>query len=174
MTIATLPEVTAILERTPGLLRAALAGLPAAWTDARDGAETWSPHEVLAHLCEGERVDWMPRLRILLEHGDDRPFEPFDRLAHQPEADTTDLPALLDRFEALRTENLDALRALDLADADLEKTGMHPGLGRVTARQLLATWAAHDLGHVVQIARTMARRYTDAVGPWRAYLSVLP
>lgn len=171
---ASLPEIVAILERTPATLTAWLSGLPEAWTDARDGEGTWSPHEVVAHLNEGERVDWMPRLRLLLAHGESRPFDSFDRGAHQHEADTSDLPTLLDQFAALRAQNLADLLALDLSDDDLARTGMHPDLGRVTARQLLATWAAHDLGHIVQIARTMARRYTDAVGPWTAYLSVFP
>lgn len=173
MTVST-PEAIAILERTPDTLRACLSGLPEPWTEARDGPETWSPHEVVAHLIAGERVDWMPRLRTILDHGESQPFAPFDRGMHQAEADATDLDTLLDRFAALRAENLDALRALALTDADLDRTGTHPDFGRVTAGQLLATWAAHDLGHIVQIARTMARQYADAVGPWRVYLSVMP
>ncbi|MEL6616255.1 MAG: DinB family protein [Bacteroidota bacterium] len=173
MTVST-PEAIAILERTPATLRAWLSGLPEAWLDARDGPETWSPHEVVAHLIAGERVDWMPRLRTILDHGESQPFTPFDRGMHQAEADATDLDTLLDRFATLRAENLAALRALALTDADLDRTGTHPDFGRVTARQLLATWAAHDLSHIVQIARTMARQYADAVGPWRAYLSVMP
>lgn len=171
MTLA-LPDALAILERTPALLRVWLADLPPVWTDSRDGPETWSPHEVIAHLIHGERVDWLPRLQIILAHGEARPFTPFDRWAHQAEADATGLPTLLDRFAALRAENLSALRALDLTDADLTKTGLHPEFGSITARQLLATWTAHDLGHIVQIARTMARQYRDEVGPWTAYLSV--
>jgi hypothetical protein len=128
---------------------------------------------VVGHLIHGERADWMPRLGIIMEHGTGRAFEPFDREAQFRESAGKTLGALLDEFAALRRENLERLRGLDLQPAHLELQGTHPGLGTVTVRQLLATWTAHDLGHVLQISRTMARRYRQEVGPWAQYLSAM-
>ena len=168
-----LDEATAVLERTPRTVRALLEGLPDAWTNATEGGDTWSPYDVVGHLIHGERTDWMTRTRIVLEHGDAQPFPPFDREGMKRESAGKTLAGLLDTFESLRRENLAALRALGLGPADLARTGLHADLGRVTLAQLLATWVAHDLDHVVQIARTMARRYGEAVGPWSAYLRVV-
>lgn len=167
-----LAEAVAILGRTPSLLNAWLLGLPAAWLDAHEGGETWSPVEVVGHLVHGEREDWMPRLRRLLEHGPALPFDPFDRFAQlrergRPVAD------LLAEFERRRAANLGDLVAMGLGESDLERTGMHPDLGPVTLRQLLACWVAHDLDHVMQIARVLGTQYADEVGPWRAYLRVI-
>ena len=166
-------EAVAVLSRTPVVLRAMLAGLPEAWLVANEGEGTWSPFDVVGHLNDGEETDWIPRARIILEHGAARPFQPFDRLRHRTLGRDATIAERLARFERLRADNLDALRALRLQPADLEKRGMHPELGEVTLSQLLATWVAHDLDHIVQIARAMARRYRDDAGPWTAYVRVL-
>ena len=166
-------ECLAILTRTPATLNALLRDLPDAWTSATDGSGTWSAYDVIGHLIHGERTDWIPRLEIILEHGPDRPFEPFDREAQFRESAALPLPALLDEFERLRSASLGRLRALDLRPEQLELPGTHPELGRVTVRQLLATWTAHDLGHILQISRTMARRWKHEVGPWAQYLSAM-
>lgn len=166
-------EAAPLLERTPKMLDALLRGLPAGWLAAHEGGETWSAPEVIAHLIHGEHADWLPRVRVILESGDTRPFAPFDRFAHATFAGTKTLPELLDEFARLRAESLEALRALDLTEADLDRRGLHPALGPVTMRQLLATWVAHDLDHVMQISRLLARQYSDEVGPWRQYLRVI-
>ena len=162
-----------VLERTPHALRAMLAGLPPAWTDATEGPDTWSPYDVVGHLIHGERTDWIARARIVLAQGDDRRFAPYDRFAQFRESQGKSLAELLDEFAALRAANLATLAGWRLTDAQLELTGEHPAFGAVTLRQLLATWVAHDLGHLAQVARVMARQYRDAVGPWRAYLPVM-
>ena len=167
-----LEESLAILSRTPSALDALLRGLPEAWTEATEGPGTWSPYVVIGHLIHGEQTDWMPRLAIILAHGTGRPFETFDREA-QLSAERKPLPALLDKFASLREGNLAQLRRLSLQPADLEKQGIHPAFGPVTLRQLLATWTAHDLAHILQVSRTMARRYRSEVGPWAEYLSVM-
>jgi hypothetical protein len=168
-----LEEATAILARTPATLDALLRGLPDGWIAANEGGETWSPFDVIGHLIHGERTDWMPRARIILEHGDARAFVKFDRFAQFAASEGRTLASLLDELAALREANLRELAALRLTDADLDRLGRHPELGRVTLRQLLATWVAHDLDHVVQISRVLARQYSDEVGPWRAYLRII-
>ena len=162
-----------VLERTPHALRALLAGLPPAWTAATEGPETWSPYDVVGHLLHGERTDWIPRAQIVLAQGAQRRFPPFDRLAQFRESQGRTLEALLDDFARARAENLATLAGWRLTGAQLDLVGEHPAFGPVTLRQLLATWVAHDLGHVAQVARVMAKQYRDAVGPWRAYLPVL-
>jgi hypothetical protein len=164
---------TAVLERTPHTLRAMLAGLPAAWIGATEGPDTWSPYDVVGHLIHGERADWIPRARIILAQGPDRRLTPYDRFAQFEESRGKSLDALLDEFARLRAENLVTLAGWRLTDAQLALEGQHPEFGRVTLSQLLATWVAHDLGHVAQVARVMAKQYREAVGPWRAYLPVL-
>jgi hypothetical protein len=166
-------DAVAVLERTPTALRGMLAGLPERWVLADEGPGTFSPRDVVGHLIHGEETDWIPRMRIILEHGESVPFTPFDRFAFRTASMGYTTDALLDRFAALRAESLDALRSLALDEAALARTGTHPGLGRVTLRQLFAAWVVHDLGHVKQVARAMARQYTTAVGPWREYLSIL-
>jgi hypothetical protein len=169
-----LDDGLAVLERTPRVLRALLVGLPGVWTRQNEGPETWSPREVLGHLIEGERDDWIPRARIILAQGPSTAFTPFDRVGFRrwmTAADTTE--ALVDTFGRLRGEGVETLRGWRLTADQLDLTGIHPQFGVVTLRQHLSTWVAHDLGHLVQIARTMARQYRDAVGPWRAYLSAL-
>ena len=166
-------EGIAILERTPATLRALLSGLPPSFTDATEGPDTWSPFTVVGHLIHGEHTDWIPRARIILAQGADRRFTPYDRFAQFRESEGKSLEELLDEFARLRAANLAILNAWPLDDMQLALRGEHPAFGGVTLRQLLATWVAHDLGHIVQVARVMARQYRDAVGPWHAYLSVL-
>ena len=162
-----------MLERTPTVLHAWLAGLPDAWVRADEGPETWSPFHVVGHLIDGEETDWIPRSRIILAGGPNPAFEPFDRFRHLRLNRGKPLIDLLDRFARLRGENVATLEGFRLSDADLAREGLHPELGRVTLRQLLATWVAHDLGHVAQVARVMAKQYAEEVGRWRAYLPVL-
>ena len=163
----------AVLERTPHALRSLLDGLTPAWTDATEGPDTWSPCIILGHLAHGERDDWIPRARIILAQGADRRFEPYDRFAQFRESEGKSLTDLLEEFAELRARNLATLSGWRLTDAQLELTGEHPDFGSVTLRQLLATWVAHDLGHIAQTARVMAKQYREAVGPWRAYLPVM-
>lgn len=167
-----LAEAIALLERTPATLATWLRDLPTAWLTADEGPGTWNPEVALGHLIHGERTDWIPRARIILARGEDRRFAPFDRFAQLQQAPAP-VTQRLAEFAAARAENLHTLRGWRLGAAELDRTGEHPAFGTVTLRQLLATWVAHDLTHVVQIARTMAKRYADDVGPWRAYLSVL-
>ena len=168
-----LAEARAVLARTPAVLDAWLRGLPEAWTTADEGPETWSAFDVVGHLIHGERTDWLPRARIVLAHGEARPFDPYDRFAQERESAGKTLGDLLDEFAALRAANLEALDALALTGADLARRGTHPGLGTVTLGELLAAWVVHDLGHVAQVARVMAKRYGTAIGPWAAYLPVV-
>ena len=166
-------KATAILERTPRVLRTLLSGLPSEWIDGNEGAETWSPYDNIGHLAHGEKTDWIQRAEIILAQGTNRRFTPFDRLAQFRESAGKSLDDLLDEFESLRTRNLAMLTGWKLTDAQLQLQGEHPAFGLVTLRQLLSTWVAHDLGHIQQISRVMAKQYRDAVGPWRAYLPVM-
>jgi hypothetical protein len=168
-----LADALPLLERTPIVLRALLEDLPRKWTEATEGPGTWSPFDVVGHLIHGERTDWVPRVEHLLAHGDALPFPAFDREAMFTASRGLALGELLDTFARLRAESLARLDALGLTDADLARPGRHPELGAVTLGQHLATWVAHDLGHLAQIARVLARQYTEAVGPWRKYLSIL-
>lgn len=171
-----LPEVreaTALLERTPAALRALLEGLGPEWLDAREGAGTWSPFEVMGHLADNEEVDWLPRLRLVLESGERVPFTPYEREGFRVSQKDRDLGARLSRFGTLRRENLAALAALGLTASDLGRTGMHPALGRVTVENLIAGWVVHDLTHLAQITRVLALRVAGKVGPWRATMGVL-
>jgi hypothetical protein len=162
-----------ILRRTPVLLRAWLAGLPETWTHVNEGLDTWSAYDVVGHLIHGERTDWIPRARHILTGDADTPFQPFDRFAQFEESRGKTLEDLLDAFERLRAGNLEALEGFGLTEADMDLTGTHPAFGRVTLRQLLATWVVHDLTHLAQVARVMASQLRDEVGPWRKYLRVL-
>jgi hypothetical protein len=162
-----------VLERTPRVLDSMLSGLDDEWTTTNEGENTWSPYDVMGHLIHGERTDWMARLRIILGDGPDRRFAPFDRFAQFQESAGKSLDELLREFAALRAAGLRDLRALALTDADLDRTGIHPKFGSVTARQLLATWVAHDLDHIVQISRVMAQQLHDDVGPWIEFLRVV-
>ncbi len=168
-----LQHTIALLSRTPTALNALLRDLPETWTCRNEGENTWSAFDVVGHLIYGERTDWMPRVRMILQFGETRTFEPFDRWGHVREIQGKLLGQLLDEFARMRSENLAELRALNLEHKDLERRGRHPALGIVTLSDLLATWAAHDLTHLHQISRVMARQYREAVGPWGAYLGVL-
>ena len=162
-----------VLRRTPAVLNALLLDLPGTWIGATEGPGTWSPFDVVGHLIHGERTDWMPRVEHMLQHGDALPFPVFDREAMFAASEGRSLGELLDTFGHLRTDGLNRLTALGLTAADLARRGRHPEFGVVTLGQHLATWVAHDLGHMRQVVRVMARQYTTAVGPWRAYLSIL-
>ena len=168
-----LAESLPVLERTPAVLRSLLAGLPEPWIVDNEGGESWSPFDVVGHLIHGERTDWMPRAELILSRGESETFPVFDRFAQFEASRGRSLEELLDTFAELRGANLRRLRALPPGPAELARRGRHPEFGPVTLGQHLATWVAHDLGHLGQIARVMARRYTAAVGPWRAYLPVL-
>ena len=168
-----LSDTISLLAHTPASLNALLRDLPETWTFCNEGANTWSPFEVVAHLIYGERADWIPRAKFLLQYGETRAFEPFDRQGHVRNSQGKSLPQLLDEFACARTESLDQLRALNLRPEDLERRGRHPAFGLVTLSQHVASWAVHDLTHLHQISRIMAHQYRDAVGPWSAYLGVL-
>jgi hypothetical protein len=168
-----LDEALAVLTRTPATLNALLRGLPDIWVRRSEGKDTWSAFDIVGHLIFGERTDWMPRVRIILENGEARPFDPLDRFAQLRESRQNSLQQLLDYFARLRGENLAALHAMNLQHQDLTRRGTHPALGVVTLAELLATWAVHDLTHVHQLSRVMAHQYREAVGPWSSYLGVL-
>ena len=168
-----LTTAIAILERTPSVLRAMLSGIGVEWIDANEGAETWSPYDNIGHLIHGERTDWIPRAQIILAQGENRRFTPFDRFAQMRESKGQSLAELLGEFSRLRSDNLTTLAAWKPSDEQLALEGEHPELGIVTLRQLLSAWVVHDLGHIAQIARVMAKQYRGAVGPWREYLPVL-
>ena len=168
-----LQQAMSLLTRTPAALNALLRDLPETWTLRNEGENTWRAVDVVGHLIHGERTDWMPRARMVLQFGESRTFEPFDRWGHLRESQRRSLEQLLDEFARLRSENLNDLRALSLRQEHLELRGRHPALGVVTLSELLATWAIHDLTHLHQISRVMAHQYRDAVGPWSGYLGVL-
>ena len=163
----------AILARTPEVLATLLHDLPVDWTHENEGPDTWSPFDVLGHLVHGERTDWITRARILQSEGENRPFDPFDRFAQFEESRGKSLEQLLQEFRDARQASLAALMELGLDENSLDQRGVHPNLGRVTMRELLSTWVVHDLGHINQIVRTMAKQYAGNVGPWREYLPVL-
>jgi hypothetical protein len=168
-----LMNTLALLERTPATLDALLRGLPEEWTQRNEGEGTFTVVDVVGHLIYGDKVDWLPRARMILEHGDTRPFEPFDRWGHVELCRGKSLPQLLDESAKIRAMRLDELRLLNLQPEQLERKGRHPALGAVTLSQLLATWAAHDLTHLHQVSRIMAHQYREAVGPWSAFLGVM-
>jgi DinB superfamily len=173
MTKFSMAETISILVRTPATLNALLRGAPAVWVLGNEGKGTWSAFDILGHLIHLERTDWMLRVNIILRHGEAKPFDPVDRSAQLKERDARSPDQLLEDFATVRSENLSALQALNLQPADLTRRGVHPALGVVTLSQLLATWAVHDLTHLHQLSRVMARQYRDAVGPWSAFLGVL-
>lgn len=163
----------ALLHRTPATLNALLRDMPETWTLRNEGENTWCAFDVVGHLIHAEKTDWMPRARMVLEFGDTKPFQPFNRLAQERESKGQSLEQLLDEFARLRSESVRALRELNLGQKDFERRGLHPTLGAVTLSELLATWAVHDLTHVHQLSRILANQYRTAVGPWSAYLGVL-
>ena len=161
-----------VLERTPGVVRAMVGGLSEGWT-AGGTEDNWGPFDIVGHLVHGEVTDWIPRVRIILEHGEEKSFEPFDRLAQFELSKGRTLEELINEFARLRFENIEKLKSWNLSDEQLQSKGMHPELGKVTLSQLLATWVIHDLTHIRQIAVNMAQNYKDEVGPWVEYLSIL-
>ncbi len=162
-----------ILERTPQVLNCLLSGISEEWTSKNEGCESWSTYDVVGHLIHGEKTDWIPRMKHILELGTSQPFVPFDRFAQFEASKGKPLSSLLDEFTQLRLENLRILNNTPLDEDALEKKGIHPALGEVTLRQLLSCWTVHDLGHIAQISRVMAKQYTSEVGPWIAYLGIL-
>lgn len=170
-----LERTIVVLERTPGAVDALLRGLPEEWTRANEGEGTWSAFDVVVHLINCERTDWVPRARTILEskNGEVREFPPFDRFGEIRESQGKALGELLDTFATERTENLKRVREWGLGPKELAMRGKHPALGEVTLEQLLATWAAHDLNHLHQVSRVMAHQYHEAVGPWSKYLGVM-
>ncbi len=168
-----LQHTISLLTSTPATLNALLRDLPETWTHRNEGENTWSVFDVVGHLIHGERTDWIPRVKMVLQFGETRAFEKFDRFAQARASQGKSLGQSLDEFAHLRSENLDELRGLNLRQEDLERRGRHPALGVVTLSELLATWAAHDLTHLHQISRMMAHQYREAVGPWSAYLGVM-
>jgi hypothetical protein len=168
-----LDESIEILERTPGVLAQMLSGLSHVWTHNNESGDTWSAYDVMGHLIEGEKTDWIPRLKIIIEGDGTGRFTPFDRFAQLEKSKVESIESLITEFSELRKNNILLLRRYNLSNDHLQKTGIHPAFGRVTARQLIATWAVHDLTHLRQIVRVMAFQYTEEVGPWKAYLGIL-
>ena len=168
-----LADAIPVLRQTPAVLRALLWDVPEPWVRSTEGPATWSPFDVVGHLIHGERTDWIVRTEILLKHGETQAFTPFDRFAQFEASRGQSLHQLLDTFGELRAANISRLQSLGLTPDDLERRGRHPELGPCTLGELLATWVAHDLSHIAQIARVMGKQYTEAVGPWRAYLPML-
>ncbi|GJM23640.1 MAG: hypothetical protein DHS20C16_00550 [Phycisphaerae bacterium] len=169
-----LEESADVLSRTPGVLKAMLSSLPEHWTSNNYGADTFSPFDVVGHLIHGDQTDWITRTRQILETQDTEPFVPFDRYAMYEKSQGKTIAELLDEFEQVRSEALDDLTNLGITGAQLELTGKHPVLGSVKLRELLATWVAHDLNHIHQVAKCMAHQYKDAIGPWVGHLGVFP
>lgn len=168
-----LAQAIELLRRTPATLNSLLRDLPDSWLVQNEGPNSWSPYDVIGHLIHGEETDWIPRAKIILEYGESRAFEPFDRVAMFEASKGKSIDELLDTFAELRAKNLCELESLNLTSDLLDKRGRHPELGVVTLRQLLSTWVVHDLGHIRQVVRVMSKQYRDAVGPWKAYLSIL-
>lgn len=168
-----LDRAVSVLGRTPAALRSLVADLDERWVRSNEGPDTFSPFDVLGHLIDGEETDWIPRARLILARNGEPRFEPYDRFRHRARNARRSMASLLLEFERLRADNLEQLRGWNLTGVELDLPGLHPALGPVTLRQLLAAWVVHDLGHVAQVVRVMAKQYREAVGPWVAYLPVL-
>lgn len=168
-----LAQAIEVLERTPLLLDTMLRNLSEGWVTHNEGGETWSPYDVMGHLIHGESTDWIARTNIILSDGPNKTFAKFDRFAQFEESKGKTLAQLLDDFKTLRQKNIAYLKSKNLTEADLNKTGIHPAFGEVTLKQLLSTWTVHDLNHIAQISRIMAKQYTGEVGPWIEYLRIL-
>lgn len=162
-----------ILERTPGVLQALLGGLSEEWVSVNEGPETWSPYDIVGHLLHGEKTDWIQRMDIILNGNNDGHFVPFDRFAQFHESAGKSLQDLLTQFAKARAENINTLKSRNIQESDLDRVGIHPTFGTVTLRQLLSTWTAHDLDHLAQISRVMAKQYKEATGPWIEFLRIL-
>lgn len=168
-----LPTVTSILTRTPDVIKGLVIDLDETWLHANEGPDTWSPHQVVAHLIYGEQTDWIPRMQIILSDKEDKTFTPFNRSGHFQLANGRTIESLLHQFEELRKENIHILLAANLIEDDLRRTAIHPAFGTVTLGQLLASWVVHDMTHIYQISRTIAKQYEVEVGPWKEYLGIL-
>lgn len=168
-----LSSATEVLERTPQVVISLLRGIGTDWIRNNEGDETWSPYDVIGHLIHGEKTDWIVRMEIILSESTERTFAPFDRFAQFEASQGKTIDQLLEEFKLLREQNLTILKSKNLTPGDLIKTGIHPTFGDVTLEQLLATWVVHDLGHIAQISRVMARQYRSEVGPWREFLPIL-
>jgi hypothetical protein len=162
-----------ILERTPAVLKSLLANINDDWVMNNEGPDTFSPYDVVGHLLHGEKTDWVVRAKIILEHGVNKPFDPYDRFAQYEESKGKSLQELLNEFEAIRKENMNWLSSVQLTEDDLERKGKHPVLGEVTLRNLLSTWVVHDLTHIAQVTRVMAKQYTEEMGPWPQFFRIL-
>ena len=162
-----------ILERTPAVLNTLLSDISNDWVMNNEGAETFSPYDVIGHLIHGEKTDWVVRAKIILQHGVNKPFDPYDRFAQYEESKGKSLQQLLDEFEETRKQNVAWLQSCQLTENDLERKGMHPVLGEVTLRNLLSTWVVHDLTHIAQVTRVMAKQYKDEMGPWPQFFRIL-
>ena len=168
-----LKEAIGILGRTPAVLISLLSGLSPTWIYNNEGGESWSPFDIVGHLIHGEKNDWILRAKIILEYGEEKPFEPFDRFAQFKDSEGKTLNELLEKFTKLRNENIDVLNKLNLNENDFNKMGIHPEFGKVTLKQLLSTWVVHDLSHIRQISRVMAKQYKNEIGPWEKYLPAI-
>lgn len=168
-----LNDAVNILERTPMILRVMLEGLPEEWLNNNEGEDTWSPYDVVGHLAHGEKTDWIGRMSIILSDAEDKAFKPFDRFAQFEDSKGKTISELLDEFASLRGQNLDILKQKNITEGDFGRTGIHPAFGEVKLSQLLSTWVVHDLSHIAQISRVMAKQYKEEVGPWQEYLSIL-
>lgn len=168
-----LEESMTLLKKTPKILHVFLNDLNAEWLMNNEGSETWSPYNVVGHLIYGEKTDWLIRAKIIMGNSRDKTFEPYNRFAQQNDDPNVPIEELLTQFETLRTQNLKELVALNITEKDLNRKGVHPELGDVTLENLLSAWVVHDLGHIAQISRVMAKQYKDAVGPWTAYLKII-
>ncbi len=168
-----LDEAIQVLETTPKVLTALLNSLPESWVEADEGPETWSAYDILGHLIHGDKTDWIPRARIILDEGKSRTFPQFDRFAQFSDSKGKSLKVLLDEFVQLRKNNIETLKRMELTDRDFAKTGLHPDFGVVTLKQLLSTWVTHDMSHLRQIARVLAKQYRSEIGPWEKYLPVV-
>lgn len=168
-----LEKAIEILERTPKVLSSLLEGISMEWASKNEGLDTWSPYDVIGHLVHGEKTDWMPRLEIVLTDGINKTFEPYDRFAQFKMSQGKDLSQLLSEFESLRDQNLKTLRSKNLTPKDLTRTAIHPSLGTINLKNMLAAWVIHDLGHIAQVSRVMAKQYKNEIGPWTQYLTIV-
>ena len=168
-----LQQAIRILEKTPMVIRTMLSNLDSTWTRTNEGGDSWSPYDVVGHLVHGEKTDWMPRLEIMMQDGPIQAFKPYDRFAQVEMSKGKSLEELLDAFELLRKENLKTLRSKNISESDLMRKAIHPSLGEITLSQMLSAWTVHDQGHIAQIARVLAKNYTDEVGPWTNFLTIL-
>ncbi|HTF03485.1 MAG TPA: DinB family protein [Bacteroidia bacterium] len=168
-----LSEAVEILGRTPAVIDALVRNLPAVWSEKNEGGDTWSVYDVVGHLIHGETTDWVNRMEIILAQGEDRKFPTFERFAMFEESKGKTLNQLVDEFAAVRKKNIEILLAKNLTETQLDLKGIHPKFGEVTLRQLLSTWVAHDMGHLAQMARVIAKQYKEEVGPWVEYLRIL-